>query len=264
VEPAHFPRRGGPSAHGTSIAAPYRPVSQAVLSTGHSPRARGLENSHGVCTASDGQDRDDPISATLLTRPGQLGRSASRDAHRRNCQSLRCVHDRRTPRLAQMTCRRANMRGRTWKETAETLPTSDAPKQGPIRHMADMRRCGAIETVGRATGCRRTTRRARYRLRLGSRLRETAARGRVTFVPPEPKCRCKARHVPNRLQVLRCAGLVLARGAATAAVRPSQVDTSKCNGEFEHEQKHACWWARRRRKRRITATRHNLQWKLCK
>jgi hypothetical protein len=46
--------------------------------------------------------------------------------------------------------------------------------------------------------------------------------------------------------------------------RPSQVDTSKCNGEFEHEQEHACWWARRRRKRRIAATRHNLQWKLCK
>jgi hypothetical protein len=34
---------------------------------------------------------------------------------------------------------------------------------------------------------------------------------RVTFVPPEPKFRCKARHVPNRLQVLLCAGLVLAR-----------------------------------------------------
>jgi hypothetical protein len=49
--------------------------------------------------------------------------------------------------------------------------------KAPIRHMADMRICGAIEMVGgRATGCRRTTRRARSRRRLGSRLRERAAR----------------------------------------------------------------------------------------
>jgi hypothetical protein len=181
-----------------------------------------------------------------------------------NCQSLRCVHDRRTPRLAQMTCRRANMRGRTWKETAETLPTSDAPKQGPIRHMADMRRCGAIETVGRATGCRRTTRRARSRLRLGSRLRERAARPAGNLCPARAEMQMQGASCSKSL-----AGAPMCRsrpcaGAATAAVRPSQVDTSKCNGEFEHEQEHACWWARRRRKRRITATRHNLQWKLCK
>jgi hypothetical protein len=78
---------------------------------------------------------------------------------------------------------RANMRAPTWQETAETLPTSDAPKQGLIRHMADMRRCGAIEMVGRATGCRRTTSRARSRRRLGSRLRERAARPAGNLCP---------------------------------------------------------------------------------
>src|SRR5258708_23299482 len=95
------------------LAKPYHP-------TGHSPRAHGLENSHGARTVSDGQDRDDPISATLLTRSGQLGGSASRDAHRQELSiSPVCSRSANASRpVAQMTARRANSRARAWMDTA--------------------------------------------------------------------------------------------------------------------------------------------------